>query len=92
MVKNLPGNAGDARDLGQVSRLGRAPGLRKWQPTPVFLPGEFHGKRSLAGYSPWGHKESDTTEHARMTAPPLFSCLFLPHSVILVTKLLAVLH
>ena len=41
---------------------------RKWQPTPVFLPGEFHGQRSLVGYSPWGHKESDTTEvteHAR---------------------------
>ena len=35
---------------------------RKWQPAPVFLPGEFHGQRSLAGYSPCGHKESDTTE------------------------------
>ena len=35
---------------------------RKWQPTLEFLPGEFHGQRSLAGYSPWGHKESDTTE------------------------------
>ena len=34
----------------------------EWQPTPVFLPVEFHGQRSLAGYSPWGHKESDTTE------------------------------
>ena len=34
----------------------------KWQPTPVFLPGEFHGQRSLAGYSPWGHKESNLTE------------------------------
>ena len=34
---------------------------REWQPTPVFLPGEFHGQRSLAGYSPWGCKESDTT-------------------------------
>ena len=33
-----------------------------WQPTPVFLPREFHGQRSLAGYSPWAHKESDTTE------------------------------
>ena len=32
------------------------PWRRKWQPTPVFLPGEFHGQRSLAGYSPWGHK------------------------------------
>ena len=35
---------------------------RKWQPTPAFLPGESHGKRSLAGYNPWGCKESDTTE------------------------------
>ena len=35
---------------------------RKWQPTPVFLPGKSHGWRSLAGYSPWGHKESDMTE------------------------------
>ena len=34
----------------------------KWLPTPVFLPGESHGQRSLAGYSPWGHKELDTTE------------------------------
>ena len=35
---------------------------RKWQPTPVLLPGKFHGQRSLVGYSPWGCKESDTTE------------------------------
>ena len=35
---------------------------RKWQPTPVFWPGESHGQRSLVGYSPWGRKESDTTE------------------------------
>ena len=35
---------------------------RKWQPTPVFLPGELHGQRNLVGYSPYGHKESDTTE------------------------------
>ena len=35
---------------------------RKWQPTPVFLPGEFHGQRSLVGYTPWGHKEPDTTK------------------------------
>ena len=41
---------------------------RKWQPTPVFLPGESHEQRSLAGHGPWGHRESDTTEvtkHAR---------------------------
>ena len=35
---------------------------RKWQPTPVFLPGESCGQRNLEGYGPWGHKESDTTE------------------------------
>ena len=35
---------------------------KKWQPTPVFLPGKSHGQRSLAGYSPWSHKELDTTE------------------------------
>ena len=40
----------------------KIPWRRKWQPTPVFLPGKFHGQRSLAGYSPWGHKESDMTE------------------------------
>ena len=40
----------------------RIPWRRKWQPTPVFLPGECHGQRSLAGYSPQGRKESDTTE------------------------------
>ena len=35
---------------------------REWLPTPVFLPGEFHGQRNLAGYSPWGHKELDMTK------------------------------
>ena len=42
--------------------MGKSPWSRKWQPTPVFLPGKFHGKRSMAGYSPWSHKESDMTE------------------------------
>ena len=40
----------------------KIPWRRKWKPTPVFLPGEFHRQRSLAGYSPWGHKASDTIE------------------------------
>ena len=35
---------------------------KKWQPTPVFLPGKSHEQKSLEGYSPWGHKEFDTTE------------------------------
>ena len=41
---------------------------RAWQPTPVFLPGESHGQRNLAGYNPWGRKESDTTEWLTHTA------------------------
>ena len=53
--KNLPATAGDVRDAGSVSGSERCAG-RKWQPTPVFLPGKSHGQRSLAGYSPWGHK------------------------------------
>ena len=42
--------------------VGKIPWGKKWQPTPVFLPGESHGRRSLVGYSPRGHEESDTTE------------------------------
>ena len=61
-VKNLPANAEDTRDAGSVPGLGRFPWRRKWQPTPVFLPGQFHGQRNLAGYSPWDHKEVKMTE------------------------------
>ena len=63
VVKILPANAGDLRDLGLTPGSGRSPGRRKWQPTPVFLPGEPRGQRSLVGYSPWCCKESDMTEH-----------------------------
>ena len=59
-VKNLPA----MQSLGQ-----KDPWRRAWQTTPVFLPGKSHGQRSLAGSSPQGHKESDTTEateHAHM--------------------------
>ena len=45
--------------------LGKILRSRKWKLTPVFLSGEFHGQKSLVGYSPWGLKESDTTEHLR---------------------------
>ena len=41
----------------------KIPWSRKWQPTPIFLPGKFHGQKSLAGYNPWDSKESGTTEH-----------------------------
>ena len=57
--KESPCNAGD---LGLIFGLGRIPWRREWKPTSGFLPGEFHGQRSLAGYSPWCHKELDVTE------------------------------
>ena len=68
VVKNPPANAGDTRG-GFDSWVGKIPKRRKWQPTPVFLPGEPHGQRNLADYSPkfygpWGHNESEMTEHA----------------------------
>jgi len=53
VVKNLPANAGDTGDAGSTPGLGRQiPWRRAWQSTPVFLPGESHGLRSLLGYSP----------------------------------------
>ena len=62
VVKNLPANAGDARERRFNPWVRKIPWRRKWQPTTVFLLGEFHGQRSLVGYSPWDHKESDMTE------------------------------
>ena len=61
MVENLLANAGDIRDTGLIPGS-NIPWRKAWQFTPVFLWGEFHGQRSLAGYSPWGCKELDTTE------------------------------
>ena len=49
-VKNPPANAGDKRDGGFDPWVRKIPWRRKWQPTPVFLPEESHGQRSLAGY------------------------------------------
>ena len=55
-------NAGATGDVDSPPGSGRFPWRRAWQPTPVFLPEESHGQRNLEGYSPQGHKESDTTE------------------------------
>ena len=62
MVKDLPASAGDAGVVGSIPGLGKIPWRRKWQLTPIFLPGESHGQRTLAGCRPWGHKELDMTE------------------------------
>ena len=51
--------------------VGKMSWRRKWQPTPVFLPGKSHGWRSLVAYSPWGHKESDTTKRLHSHGPSL---------------------
>ena len=83
MVKNLPANAEDIRDSGSNSGFGRSlgggcgnppwvgkiPWRRAWQPTPVFLPEESHGQRSLVGYSLWGSTESDMTERLSINTP-----------------------
>ena len=67
LVLGFPGgsdgteSACNAGDQGSIPGLGKIPWRREWLPTPVFLPGEFHGERSLVAYSPWGCKESDTT-------------------------------
>jgi len=55
----------------------KMPWRREWQPTPVFLPGKFHGQKSLAGYSPCSHRESDMTEHAGCKYINNFEYIFL---------------
>ena len=63
LIKNLPADAGDAGDMFDTW-VKKIPWRRKWEPTPVFLPRESHGQKSLAIYSPWGNKELDITEHS----------------------------
>ena len=67
IYKGIPGDSDGKEFTCNAGDLGSIPGwedpLEKGQlPTPVFLPGEFHGQRSLAGYSQWGHNYSDMTE------------------------------
>ena len=71
------------RDLGLIPGLGKIPWRREWQPTPVFLPGEFHRWRSLAGYTPWEHwvghdwATNDFIFNDYETSPIIFLCLSL---------------
>ena len=58
MIKNLPA----VQETWVQFLVGKIPWRKEWQPNPVFLPGEFHGQRILAGYSPWGCKELVKTE------------------------------
>ena len=60
-VRNQPASAEDARDTGSIPRSGRSPG--EGNGTPLQCSCLENGQRGLAGYSPWGHRESDMTEH-----------------------------
>ena len=57
VVKKLPANAGDARDVGSIPGSGRSPGAGNGNSLQYFVPGKFHGQGSLVGYSPQGCKE-----------------------------------
>ena len=56
VVKNLPADAGNTGNMGSIPGLGRFPWRKVWQPTPVFLPGESHGRKNLEGYVSQGHR------------------------------------
>ena len=68
LISGFPGVASGKELACQCKRrvfnpwVWKIPWRRAWQPTPAFLPGKPHGQKSLAGYSPWGQKESDMTE------------------------------
>ena len=67
VVKNLPTNAGDIRNAGSIHGSRRFSWRSIWQLTPLFFPGESHGQRSLADYSPWDLKESDMAEQLTLS-------------------------
>ena len=62
VVKNSPAHSGDLRDVGSIPGWGRSPGEGNGNPPQYSCLENPHGQRSLVGYSPEGHKESDTTE------------------------------
>ena len=77
VVKALPANAGDLKRCKFNPWVRKILWRRAWQPTPIFLPGESHGQRSLVGFSPWGHKKSDMTEATQKAHTTQFMHLFL---------------
>ena len=70
VVKSLPADAGDARNLGSIPGLGRSPGEGTGNPFQYSCLENPHGQRSLAGYSPWVRKESETAERFSTCAHP----------------------
>ena len=71
MIKNPPANTGEAGDSNLIPGLGKSPGGENGNPLHI-LPEESHGQRSLAGYSPWGGKESDMTLQNKTTQDVLY--------------------
>ena len=67
MAKNLP--------TMPKTWVRKIPWRREWQPTPIFFPGESHGQRSLVGYNPWGHKDSDMTEYTHRHTLAVYCCV-----------------
>ena len=76
VVKNPPAKASKLTRRGFDPWVGKIPWRRKWQPTPALLPRKFRGLRSLVGYSPWGHQESDTNERLYFTSLQRTRCLW----------------
>ena len=85
LSKTIPGGSSGKEPTCQCRRrkkrginpwVGKIPWRRKWQPTSVSLPGKFHGQRSLAGYSPWGYKESDMHSALYYHRGQIFTALF----------------
>ena len=82
-IESFPGgsdskeSACSAGDLGLIPGSGRSSGEGNGLPTPVFLPGESQGQKSLAGHSPWSHKESDTTEQLTLSLYNIYIYTFI---------------
>ena len=76
-VKTICPHGRRGRRCGFDPWVGKIPCRRAWQPTPLFLPRESHGQRSLKGYSPWGCKELDTTEHTHTHTHTHTHCVYI---------------
>ena len=75
IIRGFPGGSDSKESTCNLGDPGSIPGLERYSGEgngyplhPVFLPGEFHGQKSLVGYSPWGHKELDMTERLTLSA------------------------
>ena len=82
VVKNPPANAGNSGDASSIAGLGRSPEVSNSNQLQFFLPEKFHGQRSLAGYSLWGHKESDMTKCAHSHIHRFVTRLLLNRSMV----------